>query len=657
MKTGPGIEVLLDETRVFMPKPAFSGGAHIKNKAEYEKMYKRSIEDPEGFWAEMAEKELTWFKKWDKVQDCDLEEPRIKWFEGGKLNASHNCLDRHLKTARKNKAAIIWEGNDGEVKTFTYRQLYLEVNRFANVLKKKGVSKGDRVVIYLPMVPELVVAMLACARIGAAHVVVFGGFSAQSLKSRILDTEAKLVVTADNGIRGTKIVPLKKIVDEAVCDCGSVASVIVVKRTGDCDLIKGRDSYYHDEIESPDISGYCEPKAMDADDLLYILHTSGSTGKPKGIMHSTGGYLLHVAMTFKYIFNCKEEDTHFCTADIGWLTGHSYSVYGPLAMGATSLIYEGVPNYPNPGRLWDIVEKHSVNTFFTAPTVIRSLIKEGESWVKRHDLSSLKLIGSTGEQLGPETFIWFYENVGKGKLPLIDGFGLTETGGLIITPLPGSMALKPGSVNKPFFGVDTEVVREDGSSARPGEGGYLVINKALPGMLKGIYGDHDNERLKEIYFSKFPGRYFTGDGVRTDKDGDYWLMGRIDDVLNVSGHRIGVAEIESALVSHPMVAEAAVIGYPHSIKGEAIYAYVTLQDGVRPSPEAKKELISHVREVIGPIATPDTIRFSPTLPKTRSGKIMRRILRSIACGEIDEIGDISTLSNPGIVKELIDNKQ
>ncbi|MBI4734429.1 MAG: acetate--CoA ligase [Rubrobacteridae bacterium] len=652
-----GINVLMEETRALPPSPEFSQNAHIKSMSQYEAMYKRSVEDPDGFWAELAEKELTWYKKWDKVLDYDFDKPYIKWFEGGKLNASVNCLDRHLGTFRKNKAAIIWEGDGGEVKTYTYQQLHHEVNRFAKVLKKKGVTKGDRVALYLPMIPELAISMLACARIGAIHTIVFGGFSSQALRDRIEDAGAKAVVTANNGMRGARIVPLKKNTDAAVEGCESVTSVIVVDRAGECDMKDGRDSYWHDEMAAEDISNYCEPEVMDAEDPLFILYTSGSTGKPKGVLHTTAGYLLYTAVSFKYAFDYKEEDTHFCTADIGWVTGHSYIVYGPLASGATSLMFEGIPSFPNPGRFWDIVDKHQVNIFYTAPTAIRALMKEGEQWVKGYDLSSLKVLGSVGEPINPEAFMWYYNNVGRGKLPIVDTYWQTETGGFLITPLPGAMTLKPGSATRPFFGVVPEVIKEDGSPAQADEGGYLVINKPWPGMLRGTYGDPENARIKEVYFSRFPGRYFTGDGARVDKDGDYWLMGRIDDVINVSGHRLGTAEVESALVAHHTVAEAAVVGYPHDVKGEGIYVYVTLKDGFEATPELQKELVVHVRTVIGPIASPDKMQFTPGLPKTRSGKIMRRILRKIAHNEIAELGDISTLADPSVVEALIKDRQ
>jgi acetyl-CoA synthetase len=648
------IDVLMAEKRVFPPSKEFSKKAHIKSIKEYEKIYKRSIEDPEGFWAEMAEKHITWYKKWDKVLEWNFERPDIKWFIGGKLNVSYNCLDRFIGTPVRNKAALIWEGDDGSYKTYTYQQLFCEVNRFANVLKRYGIKKGDRVTIYLPMIPELPIAMLACARIGAIHSVVFGGFSSQSLKNRIQDCASKLVITADRGIRGGRFVPLKTNVDAALQECPTVEMVIVVKRTdGAVDMEPMRDSWWHEEINSTDISNYCEPEQMDAEDPLFILYTSGSTGKPKGVLHTTGGYLLFTNLTFKWIFDYHDEDIHFCTADIGWVTGHSYIVYGPLSGGATSLMFEGIPTYPDAGRFWSIVDKHKVNIFYTAPTVIRALMREGEEWVNKHDLSSLRILGTVGEPINPEAWIWYHTHVGKGKLPIVDTWWQTETGGILITPLPGAMKLKPGSASKPFPGVVPAILKEDGSPAGVHEGGYLVIEKPWPAIIRGTYGDPENKHVKEIYFSKFPGKYLTGDGARIDEDGDYWLMGRIDDVVNVSGHRLGTAEVESALVSHEAVAEAAVVGFPHDIKGEGIYAYVTIKEGHQPTEELKKILTGHVRAVIGPIAMPDKLQFAVGLPKTRSGKIMRRILRKIAWGDVHDLGDTSTLADPSVVDELL----
>jgi acetyl-CoA synthetase len=648
------IDVLMAEKRTFPPSKEFSEKAHIKSMEEYERIYRRSVEDPEGFWGEMAEKQLSWFRKWDRVLEYDFNKPEIKWFQGGKINASVNCLDRHIGTPTRNKAAIIWEADDGSYKTYTYQQLCHEVNRFANVLRKHGVGKGERVSIYLPMIPELVVAMLACARIGAIHSIVFGGFSAQALRDRIQDCKAKIVITADKGVRGGRLVPLKDNADEAVLECPTVEKVIVVRRAdGGIDMEPGRDMWWHEEMNAADIGNYCEPVQMDAEDPLFILYTSGSTGKPKGVLHTTGGYLLFTNLTFKWIFDYHDEDIHFCTADIGWVTGHSYIVYGPLSNGATSLMFEGVPTYPDAGRFWSIVDKHKVNIFYTAPTAIRALMREGEAWVNRHDLSSLRLLGTVGEPINPEAWMWYHVHVGKQNLPIVDTWWQTETGGILITPLPGAMTLKPGSANRPFPGVVPAIVKEDGSPAGVHEGGYLVIEKPWPGMIRGTYGDPENKRVKDIYFSRFAGKYLTGDGARVDEDGDYWLMGRIDDVINISGHRLGTAEVESALVSHEAVAEAAVVGFPHDIKGEGIYVYVTLKEGMQPSEELKKILVGHVRTVIGPIATPDKLQFAPGLPKTRSGKIMRRILRKIACGQVEELGDTSTLADPSVVRNLV----
>ncbi len=654
MSTKESIDVLMAEKRTFPPAKEFSERAHIKSMKEYEQIYRRSIEDPDGFWSEMAEKNLTWFKKWDKVLEWSFEKPEIKWFINGKLNASYNCLDRFINTPVRNKAAIIWEMDGGGYRTYTYQQLYYEVNRFANVLKKHGVKKGDRVTIYLPMIPELAIAMLACARIGAIHSIVFGGFSAQALRDRIQDCQSKLLITSDRGVRGGRFVPLKANADEALHECPNVEKVIVVKRTDPAiDMEPSRDLWWHDEINAPDIANYCEPEWMDSEDPLFILYTSGSTGKPKGVLHTTGGYMLFTNLTFRWIFDYHDEDIHFCTADIGWVTGHSYIVYGPLSNGATSLMFEGVPTYPNPGRFWEICDKHRVNIFYTAPTAIRALMREGESWVTKHDLSSLRVLGSVGEPINPEAWMWYHTHVGKGKLPIVDTWWQTETGGILITPLPGAMTLKPGSANRPFPGVVPAVLKENGSPAGVNEGGYLVIEKPWPGMIRGTYGDTENKRVKEVYFSRFPGKYFTGDGARVDEDGDYWLMGRIDDVINISGHRLGTAEIESALVSHEAVAEAAVVGFPHEIKGEGIYVYVTLKEGHQPSDELKKILVGHVRTVIGPIATPDKLQFAPGLPKTRSGKIMRRILRKIARGDVEDMGDTSTLADPSVVNDLL----
>ena len=576
-----------------------------------------------------------------------------QWFVGGKLNVSYNCLDRHLKTARKNKAAIIWEGDIGDSRTLTYQQLSNEVNKFANVLKKLGVKKGDRVSVYLPMIPELAITCLACARIGAIHAVVFGGFSADALQDRIQGSESSLLVCSDGYYRGGKVIKSKDNADEALKACPNVKNVVVVKRAGNADvkMEPGRDKWYHELMASPDISIKCEPEVMDSEDPLFILYTSGSTGKPKGVLHTQAGYLLYTYQTFKWIFDCKDEDTFWCTADIGWITGHSYIVYGPLANGATSVMFEGVPNYPNPDRFWDIIEKYRVNIFYTAPTAIRSIMREGDAWVAKHDMSCLRVLGSVGEPINPEAWMWYYNVIGKGKCPIVDTWWQTETGGILITPLPGAIPLKPGSATMPFPGIEPAIVREDGTPVGVNEGGYLVIKKPWPGLMRGVYGDP--ARFKNTYFARFPGVYTTGDGARKDEDGYYWLMGRIDDVIKVSGHRIGTAEVESAFVAHPKVAEAAVVGMPHPIKGEGIYAFVTLKVGVAKSEDLKKELVAWVRKQIGPIASPDKIQFADALPKTRSGKIMRRILTKISAGDVGNLGDTSTLADPSVVDTLV----
>lgn len=655
VRTEAYIESLLKESRAFPPAKELSQRAYVKSMEQYNQMYQRSVEDPEGFWAEQAEAMLLWYKKWDSVLDYDLGKPYVRWFSGGKLNASYNCLDRHQKSWRRNKAAIIWEGDHGEfTRTFTYQELYREVNRFSNVLRKKGVRKGDTVTIYLSMIPELPIAMLACARIGAIHSVVFGGFSAQALHERITGCGSKVVITANEGRRGGRPIPLKANTDEAIENLDFVESVIIVKRVEEKVTMKrGRDSWWHDEMAAEDIERFCEPEVVDAEDPLFILYTSGSTGTPKGVLHTTGGYLVFAALTFKWIFDYKEEDIYFCTADIGWVTGHSYIVYGPLAVGATSLMFEGIPTYPKPDRFWEIVDKYQVNIFYTAPTAIRALMREDEKWVAKHDLSSLRVLGTVGEPINPEAWMWYHHLVGRERCPIVDTWWQTETGGILITPLPGAMTLKPGSANRPFPGVVAEVLRDDGSQADVNEGGYLVIDKPWPGMIRGTYGDPENKKLKEVYFSKFPGKYFTGDGARIDEDGDFWLMGRIDDVLNISGHRLGTAEIESALVSHPAVAEAAVVGFPHEIKGTGVHAFVVLKEGRRAADKFRGELIKHVSEEIGPIAKPDRVQFTTGLPKTRSGKIMRRILRKIAEGDVEYLGDVTTLADPSVVEELL----
>jgi acetyl-CoA synthetase len=650
------ITSMMEEKRSFPPSKEFSSKAHIKSLEEYKKMYAKSVQDPDGFWGEQAQN-LEWFKKWDKVLDYSFgDNLYIKWFQGGKLNVTVNCLDRHLKTARKNKVALTWEGEPGDSRKYTYQQLYEEVCKFANVLKKKGVKKGDRVTIYMPMIPELPIALLACARIGAIHSIVFGGFSADALRDRIQDASATVLITTDASYRSGKVIGLKNNADTALANCPTVKTVIVYNRTNTkVDMKAGRDCWWHEEMAAKDIKPECKPEVMDAEDPLFMLYTSGSTGKPKGVLHTQAGYILYVMTSFKWIFDYKDEDVFWCTADIGWVTGHSYIVYGPLAAGATSLMFEGVPNYPKPDRFWEIVEKYKVNIFYTAPTALRAMMRDGDQWPLGRDLSSLRLLGTVGEPINPEAWMWYYRVIGKEKCPIVDTWWQTETGGILITPLPGAWPIKPGSATKPFPGVDAAVIREDGSPASPNEGGYLVIKKPWPGMMRTIYGQH--ERFKETYFVQFPGMYFTGDGARVDEDGDFWLMGRVDDVINVSGHRIGTAEVESALVSHPAVAEAAVVGMPHDIKGQGIYAFVTVKAGQTKSDDLKKTLVAHVRKEIGPIATPDKIQFADGLPKTRSGKIMRRILKKIAAGEIGDLGDTTTLADPAVVTTLVSERQ
>ena len=646
----------MEEKKVFDPPDGIKMKAYIKRMEDYRELYQRSLKDPDGFWGELAD-HLDWYKKWDKVLEYDFDKPDIKWFIGGKLNASYNCLDRHLNSWRSNKVALIWQGEPlEENRIFTYQQLHYHVCKFANVLQKFGVKKGDRVSIYLPMIPELPIAMLACARIGAIHSVVFGGFSSNALRDRINDCGSKILITADGYYRGGRIVQNKANANEALKDCPGVEKVIVVKRLGiDVPFVKERDVWWHEEMAKEDIKLHCEPKMMDSEDILFILYTSGSTGKPKGVIHTTGGYLLFVQQTLQWVFDIREEDVFFCTADIGWVTGHSYVVYGPLALGATTLMFEGVPTYPNPDRFWEIIERYRVSIFYTAPTAIRALMKEGEGWVKRRGISSLRILGSVGEPINPEAWRWYYKNIGQERCPIMDTWWQTETGGFLISPLPIT-PLKPGSATFPFPGVLPKVLREDGSECEVEEGGSLVIARPWPGMLRGFWNDPDRKRFRETYFTVFPGNYFTGDGAKKDEDGYFWLMGRIDDVINVSGHRIGTAEVESALVSHPSVAEAAVIAIPHEVKGQGIYAFVTVKTGVKSSEELRKELLAHVRKAIGPIATPDKLQFADALPKTRSGKIMRRILRKIAEGKIEELGDTSTLTDPSVVIQLAGEK-
>ncbi|UMZ74611.1 acetate--CoA ligase [Natranaerofaba carboxydovora] len=637
------------------PPKEFVEKANLKSYDEYKKMYEDSVKNREDFWARMAEEKVDWFKKWDKVNEEDLSKGEINWFVNGKLNVSYNCLDRHLKTHRRNKAAIIWEGDEGESKTYTYQQLHQEVCKFANVLKAQGVKKGDRVAIYLPMVPELPVAMLACARIGAIHSIIFAGFSPDSIKDRVLDCEAKVIITSDESVRGGKIVPLKDNVDKAAENLDVVEKIIVLERTsGDINMKEGRDVWWHEEMKKADDK--CEPEEMDAEDPLFILYTSGSTGKPKGVLHTTGGYLLYTQMTTEYIFDIKDDDVYWCTADIGWITGHSYIVYGPLASGATTLVFEGVPTYPEPDRFWQVVEKYKVNIFYTAPTALRALKKAGDEWIENRDLSSLRLLGTVGEPINPEVWSWYHYVIGQEKCPIVDTWWQTETGGILISPIPGAIPTKPGYATVPFFGVEPLILKDENNECDTNETGFLVINKSWPSMLRGVYGDH--ERFMNTYLKAFPGYYMTGDGAFVDEDGYVRLTGRIDDVINVSGHRMGTAEVESALVEHDAVVEAAVVGVPHDVKGEGIYAYCILSEGYDKSGDLKKDLINHVRDSIGPIAKPEDIHFVDGLPKTRSGKIMRRILRKVAEGETDKskLGDTTTLAEPEVVDHIIDTK-
>ena len=638
------------------PVPAdIAAKAHI-NAEQYAAMYQRSIDDPNGFWAEQANQFVTWSKPFDKVMDYSYNPDNfyIKWFEGGQLNVSYNCLDRHLDS-RGDQVAIIWEADDPNVdKKITYRELHADVCKLANVLKAKGVKKGDRVCIYLPMIPEAAVAMLACTRIGAVHSIVFGGFSPDSLRDRVLDADCRVIITADESVRGGRNVPLKKNADTALNECPNVHTLIVVQRTGgNVAWTEGRDVWYHEAMAAAD--PVCAPEAMDAEDPLFILYTSGSTGKPKGALHTTGGYLVYAAATHKYVFDYQEGEIYWCTADVGWVTGHTYIVYGPLANGATSIMFEGIPNYPDMSRFWQVVDKHQVNIFYTAPTAIRSLMRAGEGPVKATSRKSLRILGSVGEPINPEAWEWYHRVVGDERCPIVDTWWQTETGGHLITPLPGATPLKPGSATRPFFGVVPALVDPAEGTPVNGAGeGALVITQPWPAQMRTVYGDH--QRYIDTYFKQYPGKYFTGDGARRDEDGYYWITGRIDDVLNVSGHRLGTAEIESALVLHPQVAEAAVVGYPHDIKGQGIYAYVTPMAGIEGTDELKKELVALVRGEIGPIAIVDLIQWSPGLPKTRSGKIMRRILRKIAANEIDSLGDTSTLADPTVVNELIENR-
>ena len=626
--------------------------AHLDNEA-YQRLYRQSIEQPDAFWSEQARQFLHWFKPWDRVQHSDLTQGEAQWFAGGQLNVAYNCIDRHLPQ-RGEQIAIIWEGdNPAESAHITYNKLHHNVSRLANVLKSRGVKKGDRVCIYMPMIPEAAYAMLACARIGAIHSVVFGGFSPDALRDRILDADCRTVITADEGVRGGKYVPLKNNVDKALQSCPKVSTVVVVERTqGEIAWVEGRDLWYHQALK--DASGDCPAEPMDAEDPLFILYTSGSTGKPKGVLHTTGGYLLGAAMTHKYVFDYHEGDIYWCTADVGWVTGHSYIVYGPLANGATTLMFEGVPNYPDASRFWQVIDKHQVNIFYTAPTALRALMREGEGPVKATSRSSLRLLGSVGEPINPEAWEWYYHVVGDTRCPIVDTWWQTETGSILITPLPGATDLKPGSATRPFFGVQPVLLDEQGKEIEGPGAGVLAIKASWPSQIRSVYGDH--QRMIDTYFKPYPGYYFTGDGARRDEDGYWWITGRVDDVINVSGHRIGTAEVESALVLHDAVAEAAVVGYPHDVKGQGIYAYVTLMKGSEPSEALTKELLALVGKEIGSFAKPELIQWAPGLPKTRSGKIMRRILRKIACNELENMGDTSTLADPSVVDSLIERR-
>ncbi len=631
---------------------AFARQAHITAE-KYEQMYRQSVERPEAFWAEQAREFLSWQQEWDQVVSADLAKGEAAWFAGGKLNVSVNCIDRHLEK-RADQTALIWEGDDpNDDKTITYRELHEQVCRLANAMKARGVTKGDRVCIYMPMIPEAAYAMLACTRIGAIHSVVFGGFSPDALKDRINDSACKLVITADEGVRGGKTIPLKANTDKALSNCPSIETCLVVKRTGgNIDWQDGRDVWYHEAVDAA--AADCKPEWMDAEDPLFILYTSGSTGKPKGVLHTTAGYLLQAAITHKYTFDYHDGDVYWCTADVGWVTGHSYIVYGPLANGAISLMFEGIPTYPDASRHWQVIDKHQVNIYYTAPTAIRALMGAGDEFVTKTSRKSLKLLGTVGEPINPEAWEWYHRVVGEERCPIVDTWWQTETGGQMLTPLPGAIATKPGSATKPFFGVQPALLDQEGKEIDGAGSGYLVIKASWPSQIRTVYGDH--QRLIDTYFSQYPGYYFTGDGARRDEDGYYWITGRVDDVLNVSGHRMGTAEVESALVLHKDVAEAAVVGYPHDVKGQGIYCYVTLIAGHEPSEELKKELVQLCVKEIGPIAKPDLIQWAPGLPKTRSGKIMRRILRKVAANELDNLGDTSTLADPAVVDELIENR-
>ncbi len=651
MNENTAIESVLHEDRIFPPPPEFAANAHIKSFEEYEQIYNEAEKNPEAFWESAAE-DLHWFKRWDKV--LEWNEPFAKWFVGGTLNVSYNCLDRHLETYRKNKAAIIWEGEpEDEIRTLTYQQLHSEVCKFANVLKSLGIEKGDRIALYMPLVPELAIAMLACTRIGAAHTVIFGGFSADAIRDRVNDCACKLIVTADGGFRRGSEIKLKQAIDEATRNCPTVENVVVFKRTGsEIQMISGRDHWWNELMKTVDAD--CPAEELDSEHPLYILYTSGTTGKPKGILHTTGGYLTQVSLTTKWIFDLRDEDVYWCSADIGWVTGHSYVVYGPMANGATVLMYEGAPNHPDYDRFWDIIERHKVNILYTAPTAIRSFIKWGEQYPLKHDLSALRLLGTVGEPINPKAWMWYHTIIGKGTCPIVDTWWQTETGAIMISPLPGATPTVPGTATRPFPGILIDIQTKDGKSVGTNEGGYLVIKHPFPSMLRTIWGD--DERYKKQYWSEIPNVYFAGDGARRDERGYYWIMGRVDDVLNVSGHRLGTAEVESALVSHEAVAEAAVVGKPDDIKGQAIAAFVTLEGGRKGNDELKEELRQHVTKEIGALAKPDDIRFTDALPKTRSGKIMRRLLRELASsGQV--VGDITTLEDFSVLEKLREDEE